>query len=113
MSAGHAMTGTPTADFVLKVENLSVSFGRGRTRNQAVQTLSYELEAGQTLAIVGESGSGKSVSSLALLGLLPPGQATVESGKAVFEESDLLSMSESEITDLRGDRITMIFQEPI
>ncbi len=107
------MSGRATSDFVLKVENLSVSFGRGRTRNQAVQALSYELEAGETLAIVGESGSGKSVSSLALLGLLPPGQATVDSGKARFDDRDLLAMPEAEIISLRGDRIAMIFQEPM
>ncbi|MGI9505827.1 MAG: ABC transporter ATP-binding protein, partial [Geminicoccaceae bacterium] len=113
MSAGRTAGGRPTADFVLKVENLSISFGRGRTRNQAVQALSYELDAGETLAIVGESGSGKSVSSLALLGLLPPGSANVDSGRAAFEGRDLLAMSEAEITGLRGDRITMIFQEPM
>ncbi len=113
MTAGHTMSGWPTADFILKVENLSISFGRGRGRNQAVQKLTYRLAAGETLAIVGESGSGKSVSSMALLGLLPAGQAVIESGEAWFEDSDLLAMSEAEITHLRGDRIAMIFQEPM
>ncbi|MGH1479470.1 MAG: ABC transporter ATP-binding protein [Geminicoccales bacterium] len=107
------MTSFTDTAHVLNVENLSVSFGRGRTRNQAVQALSYKLEAGETLAIVGESGSGKSVSSLALLGLLTPGTATIEAGRARFEGRDLLAMSEAEITGLRGDRITMIFQEPM
>ncbi|MEM7041819.1 MAG: ABC transporter ATP-binding protein [Pseudomonadota bacterium] len=107
------MSARRTSDFVLSVENLSVSFGRGASRNRAVQNLSYELEAGETLAIVGESGSGKSMSSLALLGLLPPGVATVETGQARFDGRDLLAMPEAEITALRGDRITMIFQEPM
>ncbi|MEM9628154.1 MAG: ABC transporter ATP-binding protein [Pseudomonadota bacterium] len=107
------MSARRTPDFVLSVKNLSVSFGRGENRNRAVQNLSYELEAGETLAIVGESGSGKSVSSLALLGLLPPSTSTVETGQAWFDGGNLLGMSESEITDLRGDRITMIFQEPM
>ena len=107
------MSGWPTADSILRVENLSVSFGRGRDRNQAVQELTYRLAAGETLAIVGESGSGKSVSSMALLGLLPAGQAVIESGEAWFEGHDLLAMSEAEITHLRGDRIAMIFQEPM
>jgi peptide/nickel transport system ATP-binding protein len=97
----------------LTVENLSVSFGRGPDRNPAVRGLSYQLAAGETLAIVGESGSGKSVSSMALLGLLPNGRAMIESGRARFEGRDLLAMSEAEITGLRGDRITMIFQEPM
>ncbi|MEZ5934145.1 MAG: ABC transporter ATP-binding protein [Alphaproteobacteria bacterium] len=107
------MSARRTSDFVLKVENLSVSFGRGAHHNRAVQNLSYELDVGETLAIVGESGSGKSVSSLALLGLLPSGTASVETGQARFDGRDLLAMSESEITALRGDRITMIFQEPM
>ncbi|MDH3660361.1 MAG: ABC transporter ATP-binding protein [Alphaproteobacteria bacterium] len=109
------MSGRPTAvsDCILRVENLSISFGRGRSKNQAVQKLTYRLAAGETLAIVGESGSGKSVSSMALLGLLPAGQALVESGEAWFEGRDLLAMSEAEITHLRGDRIAMIFQEPM
>ena len=109
----HAMTSSTGHSHVLKVENLSVSFGRGANRNRAVQNLSYELDAGETLAIVGESGSGKSVSSLALLGLLPPRTATIETGQASFDGRDLLTMPEAEITDLRGDRITMIFQEPM
>ncbi len=107
------MTSLTEHSHILKVEDLSISFVRGRTHHQAVQSLSYELEASETLAIVGESGSGKSVSSLALLGLLPPGIATVESGRARFDGRDLLAMSEAEITALRGDRITMIFQEPM
>ncbi len=98
---------------VLKVDDLSVTFGRGRTSNQAVRSLSYALAAGETLAIVGESGSGKSVSSLALLGLLPPRSATIDSGRAWFEGQNLLAMAEPDITGLRGNRITMIFQEPM
>ena len=113
MTAGHPMSGRSTADSILRVDELSVSFGRGPGRNQAVQKLTYRLAAGETLAIVGESGSGKSVSSMALLGLLPAGQAVIESGEAWFDGRDLLAMSESEITDLRGNRIAMIFQEPM
>ena len=98
---------------LLRVKNLTVSFGSGRNRLRAVHDLSYTLGRGETLAIVGESGSGKSVSSLALLGLLPKPQAVVESGEAWFDGRDLLAMSEAQITALRGDRITMIFQEPM
>ncbi len=98
---------------LLAVEDLTVAFGRGAGRNVAVKNLSYALNRGETLAIVGESGSGKSVSSMALLGLLPPRSAAIESGRAMFEGRDLLSLSEAEQRSVRGDRITMIFQEPM
>ena len=98
---------------VLSVKNMTVAFGTGASRNLAVRKLTYTLEKGETLAIVGESGSGKSVSSLALLGLLPPRSATVESGSAIFEGRDLLALGEAEQRSVRGDRITMIFQEPM
>ena len=100
-------------DPLLSVRDLTVAFGHGARRNLAVRGLSYDLHRGETLAIVGESGSGKSVSSLALLGLLPTRSATIESGTAMFEERDLLQLSEAEQRSLRGDRITMIFQEPM
>jgi len=98
---------------LLTVENLSVTFGYGRNRNQAVKNLSYTLGKGETLAIVGESGSGKSVSSLALLGLLPRRSAKVEEGRAHYDGQDLLALPEESLRKLRGDRLTMIFQEPM
>jgi peptide/nickel transport system ATP-binding protein len=98
---------------LLKVENLAVSFGTGSSRNRAVRGLSFALERGETLAIVGESGSGKSVSSLALLGLLPRTGVTIESGQAWFEGQDLLATDQADLIRIRGDRITMIFQEPM
>jgi len=98
---------------ILTVDDLSVAFGRGSRRNQAVQGLSYTLEKGETLAIVGESGSGKSVSSLALLGLLPRRSASIESGTAQYMGHDLLTLPEEQLRKLRGDRLTMIFQEPM
>ena len=101
------------SDTVLSVENLNVVFGKSASRNVAVSDLSYKLTRGETLAIVGESGSGKSVSSMALLGLLPPRGVTIESGVAMFEGRDLLSLSDSEQRAIRGNRITMIFQEPM
>ncbi len=98
---------------ILTVENLAVTFGYGRNRNEAVKNLSYTLGKGETLAIVGESGSGKSVSSLALLGLLPGRSATVEQGRAHYGGQDLLALPEERLRRLRGDRLTMIFQEPM
>ncbi|AUC53902.1 ABC transporter ATP-binding protein [Sagittula sp. P11] len=105
---------TPDTDTpLLSVRGLTISFGKGRNRNVAVQDLSYDLHPGETLAIVGESGSGKSVSSMALLGLLPPGSANVETGTATFDGRDLLTLTDEELRGIRGDRVTMIFQEPM
>jgi peptide/nickel transport system ATP-binding protein len=98
---------------ILTVESLSVTFGHGRNRNEAVKNLSYTLGKGETLAIVGESGSGKSVSSLALLGLLPRRSAEVEEGRAHYDGQDLLALPEESLRKLRGDRLAMIFQEPM
>nr|WP_238365378.1 ABC transporter ATP-binding protein [Mesobacterium pallidum] len=100
-------------DTLLDVRDMTVAFGKGRNRNVAVRGLSYTLKKGETLAIVGESGSGKSVSSMALLGLLPPNSASIEGGTATFHGRDLLSLPEKDQRSLRGDRITMIFQEPM
>jgi peptide/nickel transport system ATP-binding protein len=101
------------SDPLLDVQGLSVSFGCGDRRQKAVRNLSYTLGHGETLAIVGESGSGKSVSSMALLGLLPPRSACIESGRALFEGNDLLSLDSRQQRALRGDRMAMIFQEPM
>ncbi|TVR44261.1 MAG: ABC transporter ATP-binding protein [Rhodobacteraceae bacterium] len=98
---------------LLQVRDLSVSFGRGAARVSAVDGLSYDLHAGETLAIVGESGSGKSVSSMALLGLLPPRAAHIDSGQTLFDGQDLLRMNDRQMRSVRGNRIAMIFQEPM
>jgi peptide/nickel transport system ATP-binding protein len=98
---------------ILQVEDLRVAFSgeRGR-RTHAVDGVSFTVEAGRTLCIVGESGSGKSVTSLAVMGLLPKDNAEV-SGRILFEDRDLLALPERAMRDLRGDRIAMIFQEPM
>lgn len=92
---------------ILQVSNLTVAFN-GRT---VVEDISYTLQRGRTLGIVGESGSGKSVSSLALMGLLPK-QATVN-GSARLGDTDLLTLDEAGFCNIRGKRISMIFQEPM
>ncbi len=97
---------------VLEVEDLRISFGTREGRAHVVNGLSYHLGEGETLAIVGESGSGKSVSTLALMQLLPVPPARVE-GEAIFEGRDLLSLQESEIRKVRGNKIAMIFQDPM
>jgi peptide/nickel transport system ATP-binding protein len=98
---------------MLAVEDLRVSFpGQDGRVNRAVDGVSFTVERGTTLGIVGESGCGKSVTSLAVMGLLPKGGADV-SGAIRFEHRDLLKESERSLRDLRGDRLAMIFQEPM
>lgn len=94
-------------DNVLSVEDLTVSFGE----RVVVEGLNYTLAAGKTLGIVGESGSGKSVSSLALMGLLP--RTAHVTGCALLQGNDLLAMDEQSMRAVRGHRIAMIFQEPM
>ena len=92
---------------ILEVKDLSVAFGG----NTVVDNISYTLGRGQTLGIVGESGSGKSVSTLALMGLLPK-KATI-TGSALLEGTELLALDEEQMREVRGKRISMIFQEPM
>jgi peptide/nickel transport system ATP-binding protein len=98
---------------MLSIENLRVVFhgDRGR-RTVAVDGVSLELARGQTLGIVGESGSGKSVTSLAVMGLLPKDTAEV-TGRVTFDGVSLLDLPDRAMRDLRGDRLAMIFQEPM
>ena len=97
---------------LLSVEDLDVRFWTDRGTVHAVNGISFEIAAGETLGIVGESGCGKSVTALATLGLLPrAGRAT--GGTAHFDGSDLLAMSDRELRDVRGKEIAMIFQDPM
>ncbi|SEI42111.1 ABC transporter ATP-binding protein [Pseudomonas sp. NFR16] len=96
----------------LSVERLSIDVGGGASRRRVVEELSFALYPGRTLCIAGESGSGKSLSSLAIMGLLPKA-ASVPGGAILFEDRDLLSLSEREMQRLRGKQIGMIFQEPM
>jgi peptide/nickel transport system ATP-binding protein len=98
---------------LLEVEDLRVVFpGSDRRRTLAVDGVSFSVERGKTLGIVGESGCGKSVTSLAVMGLLPKGGAEV-SGRVNFEGRDLLREPDRVMRDLRGNRLAMIFQEPM
>jgi peptide/nickel transport system ATP-binding protein len=101
------------ADLLLEVENLKVVFhgDRGRTTH-AVDCLDLTVRHGQTLGLVGESGCGKSITALAIMGLLPKGAAEV-SGRIRFDRTDLLTLSDREMRNMRGDRLAMIFQEPM
>ena len=97
---------------LLRVDNLSVTFPTDAGLVRAVDSVSFEVDAGETLAIVGESGSGKSVTALSLMGLITePGR--VESGSIEFDGNELLALSQKEQRFFRGNRIAMIFQEPM
>ncbi len=99
---------------ILSVSNLSVEFRTRAGVNYAVNDVSFSLKKGETLGIVGESGSGKSVTCSALMGLLPRPPAHIsENATAVFEGKNLLKMKEKELSSLRGNRISMIFQDPM
>ncbi|MGR3504368.1 MAG: ABC transporter ATP-binding protein [Paracoccaceae bacterium] len=98
-------------DPVLEVANLSIRF-----RGQAIDLIddvSFAIPRGKTLCLVGESGCGKSVTSLAIMGLLPKRAATVRQGSVRFNGRDLLGLPDHEIEDLRGNSMAMIFQEPM
>lgn len=98
---------------LLEVENLSVSFRHNRGVFEAVRSISFNLEQGQTLAMVGESGSGKSVSALSLMRLLPERVAQVKSQRMLFDGLDLAKAEPAAMNGLRGNRMAMIFQEPM
>ena len=98
---------------LLSVEDLSVDFTQDGEKNRAVDRISFGLDKGETLAIVGESGSGKSVSALSILKLLPYPAASHPSGRIMFDGIDLLSADNKTLRSVRGNRISMIFQEPM
>ena len=97
---------------ILQVKDLQISFKTTGGKLQAVRTISFDLFRGETLAIVGESGSGKSVTSRAIMGILA-GNAIKEGGKILFEGKDLMKISEEDFQKIRGDKISMIFQDPL
>ena len=96
----------------LQVRNLRISFRTVSGKLQAVRDISFDLYKGETLAIVGESGSGKSVTSKAILGILA-GNAIIEGGEILYDGQDLLKINEEDFYKLRGDKISMIFQDPL
>ena len=99
-----------TSEPLLAVQDLSVAFSHGGA--PAVDRISFDINAGETVALVGESGSGKSVSALSILKLLPA-SATHPSGRIIFGGQDLLAASDQNLRKVRGNDITMIFQEPM
>ena len=100
------------ANNILEVKNLKVSFRTNNGTVKAVRDISFNLKKGETLAIVGESGSGKSVTSKAIMGILA-GNSIVENGEILYDGRDLLKINEEEMCKIRGDKISMIFQDPL
>ena len=96
----------------LEVRNLTISFKTSNGKVQAVRGIDFDLYKGETLAIVGESGSGKSVTSKAILGILA-GNSILEGGEIIYDGKDLLKISEEDFHKIRGDKIAMIFQDPM
>ncbi|WP_312807114.1 ABC transporter ATP-binding protein [Agrobacterium cavarae] len=104
--------GTMTAP-LLSVRDLSVAFHQGGKESLAVDRVSFEIMPGEVLALVGESGSGKSVTANSILKLLPYPAASHPSGQILFEGKDLLTLPMRDLRSVRGNDITMIFQEPM
>jgi len=98
---------------LLSVRDLEVRFVTRRATVRAVNGVSFDLEAGETLGIVGESGCGKSVTSLAMLGILPKPAGRVTGGEVLFQDRDLLKLPDRELRRVRGRDIAMIFQDPM
>ncbi len=98
---------------LLDVQNLVTAFRTEDGPVRAVDDVSFELAAGETLAIVGESGCGKSVTALSIMRLIPEGSGAIEGGRIALEGEDLLSLPIGAMRKVRGNRISMIFQEPM
>lgn len=100
-------------DNILEINNLSVSFQTFFGEVEAVRNVSFNLKRGTTLAIVGESGCGKSVTANSIVQLLPNPPVLYKNGEIVFNGEDLLKKSEDELTKIRGNKISMVFQDPM
>jgi len=97
----------------LSIRNLRTYFHTDDGLAKAVDGVSFDLKEGETLGIVGESGCGKSVTALSILRLLPEGVGVIEGGEILFEGRDIVKVSDKEIRSIRGNKISMIFQEPM
>ena len=104
---------TDTSQPILRIQGLSVELPRGLDRDKAVDEISIDVHRRQVVCLVGESGSGKSVTASAVMSLLPKGVLRVSSGRILLEGVDILSATPAQLCDLRGNRMAMVFQEPL
>jgi oligopeptide/dipeptide ABC transporter ATP-binding protein len=102
-----------TNEPLLSVEGLSVAFNTEEGRVRVVEDVSFQLAAGETLGLVGESGCGKSVTAQTIMRLLPSPPSRIEGGRIMFEGEDLVVLPDARMRRIRGDRIGMVFQEPM
>ena len=100
-------------NLILKVQNLTTAFDTETGRIRAIEDVSFELKKEQVLGIVGESGCGKSVTALSIMRLLPKPVGVIESGRILFEGEDIVGLEAAKMHQIRGKRISMIFQEPM
>src|ERR1700722_19312510 len=112
-TAGEAGAAQPVTGDVLRVDGLSVEFRIRGVWTRVIDDVSFAVRRGETLGLVGESGSGKSVTSLAVMRLLPPAASRIPSGQVLLEGRDVLALPRRELEDARGSRMAMIFQEPM
>lgn len=98
---------------LLEVSELSISFDKPKFKIPTIKNISYHINPNEIVAIVGESGSGKSVSSLSVMGLLPEHNSKITSGKITYKEKDITSLNPQDLMAIRGNDISMIFQEPM
>jgi oligopeptide/dipeptide ABC transporter ATP-binding protein len=98
---------------ILKIRDLSVSFATDNGPAKVIEEVSFSVDHGQTLGLVGESGCGKSVTAMSIIRLLPSPPSQVESGLIIFDGQDLLKLGDAAMRNIRGNRIGMIFQEPM
>ena len=98
---------------LLEVRDLQTHFFTRDGVVRAVDGVSFSVDRGRTLGIVGESGCGKSVTALSIMGLIPKPPARIVGGEVLFEGRDLTALSERELSDVRGDEIAMVFQDPM
>lgn len=98
---------------LIDVNNINISFFKDKIEKQIIKNISFSINKNEIVAVVGESGSGKSISSLALMGLLPKHVSKITSGTIEFQEKNIVDLSEKEFQTIRGKEIAMIFQEPM